>query len=366
MLLFSKLYFNKVEKSGDCSKTYYVDKLIECLKYTFQKNYSDSSHQAIDETMVKFKGRSTLKQYLPLKPIKRGIKLWTRADSFTGFIYDFNVYAGKESGAVEGTLGERVVTKLLSTIRVYEVAFCFDRYFTSVKLMDTIKIPAVGTFIKNRKNFPPFGKNKMVRGEVEHLKNNHNTLAARWQDTKEVLALSNCHEAVSYQIKRKMKSGEKVAVNCPDLISFYNKFMGGVDLADQKMAVYDLDRKSLKWWKKVFFKLLFAAISNASIIHGHLQKRKKSLTMKAFLIALAEQLIEEGTKDSYKKKRLPLAVPGKRRMIDVGSHLPIEGEVRRRCRLCAEKKKERKIKLYCSQCKINLCKTCFTPYHLKL
>ncbi len=29
---------------------------------------------AIDEALVKFQGRSTLKQYLPMKPIKRGIK----------------------------------------------------------------------------------------------------------------------------------------------------------------------------------------------------------------------------------------------------------------------------------------------------
>ena len=33
---------------------------------------------AIDEAMVKYKGRSSLKQYLPMKPIKRGFKVWVR------------------------------------------------------------------------------------------------------------------------------------------------------------------------------------------------------------------------------------------------------------------------------------------------
>ena len=36
---------------------------------------------SIDEAMIKFKGRSSLKQYVSLKPIKRGIKAWVRADA---------------------------------------------------------------------------------------------------------------------------------------------------------------------------------------------------------------------------------------------------------------------------------------------
>ena len=31
---------------------------------------------AIDEAMIKFTGCSSLKQYMPMKPIKRGIKVW--------------------------------------------------------------------------------------------------------------------------------------------------------------------------------------------------------------------------------------------------------------------------------------------------
>ena len=34
--------------------------------------------------MIRFKGRSSLKQFMPMKPIKRGIKVWVRADSHNG------------------------------------------------------------------------------------------------------------------------------------------------------------------------------------------------------------------------------------------------------------------------------------------
>ena len=63
--------------------------------------------------MIAFQGRSSLKQYLPLKPVKQGIKVWCRADSYNGYICEFQIYTGKqESEQRETTLGERVVLDL--------------------------------------------------------------------------------------------------------------------------------------------------------------------------------------------------------------------------------------------------------------
>ena len=50
---------------------------------------------SVDEAMIKFKGRSSLKQYMPKKPIKRGIKMWCRADSVNGYLCNFGIYTGK-------------------------------------------------------------------------------------------------------------------------------------------------------------------------------------------------------------------------------------------------------------------------------
>ena len=94
-LLLSKLYMNKPEKPSSAGKLY-MEELIGCLKHTFQRCRQDSSFQSINESMTKFKGRSTLKQYLPMKPVKRSIKLWMRYDALTGCRYDMNVYVGKD------------------------------------------------------------------------------------------------------------------------------------------------------------------------------------------------------------------------------------------------------------------------------
>ena len=61
-------------ESHDYDKLYKVRPLIKTLSQTFLKCYSPSKYQAIDECMIKFKGRSGIKQYMKDKPIKRGYK----------------------------------------------------------------------------------------------------------------------------------------------------------------------------------------------------------------------------------------------------------------------------------------------------
>ena len=67
--------------------------------------------------MTKLKGRLSLKQYTPLKPTKREIKLWILCDAETGYVYDTNKFREKEFQLVKGTLGKRVVKKIVEFVR---------------------------------------------------------------------------------------------------------------------------------------------------------------------------------------------------------------------------------------------------------
>ena len=58
-------------------------------------SYTTLEKLTTDKAMVKFKGRSSIKQYQPLKPIKQGFKIWYRADSDTGYISNFAIYTEK-------------------------------------------------------------------------------------------------------------------------------------------------------------------------------------------------------------------------------------------------------------------------------
>ena len=63
-----------------------------------------------------------------------------------------------------------------------------------------------------------------------------------------------------------VKDGSRENIDCPDAILFYRKIMGGVELTDQMAGLYDLDRKPLKWWKKVIFRCLLFTSVNAWVI----------------------------------------------------------------------------------------------------
>ena len=88
-----------------------VRPLIDYLSTKFAALYEPSNEIAVDEAMIKFQGRSSLKQYMPKKPTKRGIKVWVLGESTNGYFSRFEVYKGKSERRVVG-LGEHVVKKL--------------------------------------------------------------------------------------------------------------------------------------------------------------------------------------------------------------------------------------------------------------
>ena len=133
-----------------------VRPVINALQQSFLASYNPHKENAIDEAMVKFKGRSSLKQYLPLKPIKRGFKVWVRADSINGYVCDFDVYTGKEELA-ENNLGAKVVKKLSRPLVGGKYHLYFDNFFSSVDLFEDLlddDLYACGTFRGGRKGIP--------------------------------------------------------------------------------------------------------------------------------------------------------------------------------------------------------------------
>lgn len=173
-----------------------------------------------------------------------------------------------------------------------------------------------------------------------------------------VLSSSNCHGNELTFVERKQKNGEKLAVACPKIISFYNKYMGGVDSTDHS-GLYEFDRKSTKWWKKVFYKLLMITAVNAFIIYNEV-RRKKTLFLE-FLVALAESLIQQGKSKAEVKRRQRL---DDHERDHVGDYLPIVEQKRRRCTRCSQRKIEKQIRTVCRTCSVPLCNNFFTVFHM--
>ena len=102
-------------------KLYKARPFFESLKTNFQIQYHPHCAQSIDKAMVKYKSRIVLKQYMPMKPIKRGMNHWCRADSHSDYLCDFKVYFKTNKSGVKNGLGYAVVTNLCQNY-LWEIA----------------------------------------------------------------------------------------------------------------------------------------------------------------------------------------------------------------------------------------------------
>ena len=251
-----------------------VRPVIEFVRRSFLGNYNPHCENSIDEAMIRFKGRSTLKQYMPKKTIKRGFKVWVRADSHNGYICDVDVYTGKED-SVETALGSKVVKKLSQQLVGGNYHLYFDNYFTSIPLLEDLLedgLYACGTIRRDRKGVPDAIKNtklgkfhnglyeyiihcrffytgELQRGEYR-FRQRGNLVATTWRDRKLVYVMStNPSPSDITVVKRRAKDGSVDDVTCPESISRYNRFMGGVDLSDQMRGYYPVRAKCRKYYK---------------------------------------------------------------------------------------------------------------------
>lgn len=200
--------------------------------------YHGTNQLSIDESMILFKGRSSLKQYNPMKPIKRGYKLWCLADQ-KGYIKKFQIYHGKdeqlENDFKEYGLGERVVLSLSKNEWGGTIFLKFlIIFFTSLLLFEKLKIEnnlACGTIRVPRKGIPILhNDSKLARGSSDYKIIDSGIGVFKWKDTKSVLLASNYHGTEKTTVLRKNKQGVSSEIPCPQ-IKDYNKFMG-VDHAD--------------------------------------------------------------------------------------------------------------------------------------
>ncbi|XP_056449916.1 uncharacterized protein LOC130385437 [Gadus chalcogrammus] len=67
-------------------KLWKICRFMDLLLHQFQALYEVTGFVSVDESMVKYKGRLAFRQYLPMKPVKWGIKVWVMAESNTGYV----------------------------------------------------------------------------------------------------------------------------------------------------------------------------------------------------------------------------------------------------------------------------------------
>eukprot|EP00066_Takifugu_rubripes_P019441 XP_011608707.1 PREDICTED: piggyBac transposable element-derived protein 3-like [Takifugu rubripes] len=355
----------------------------------------------VEKQMVPFKGRSALRQYSPQKPYKWGYKLFVLCDT-TGLVHSFEIFTG-EIGPAPGQpdigASGNIVLKLAQVIpqNVNHLLY-FDHWFSSLDLFVALAnkgIPALGIIQQNRLRGCTFSADSEMKNkdrgafeEQQAVVDDVGIRVVKWFDNRGVIVASTFAGAQPVSIierwERKLK--RNVSVECPSIISLYNKFMGGVDALDALIAYHRIHIRSKKYYHRLFFHFVDMAIVNSWLLYrrdceslGVPRRKRKDLL--AFRASVAQALCMEG-KDpmrqkrgrpsldvdgqfEIKKRRGPAkAIPPQEVRSDAVGHWPVVENGRQRCKLPNCKGQT----VYkCAKCNVHLClnkvNNCFCEFH---
>jgi hypothetical protein len=182
--------------------------------------------------------------------------------------------------------------------------------------------------------------------------------AVKWHDSKPVTILSTFHNPKETTlVKRNNRNDSTIPVFCPKAIAEYNIIMGGDDHFDQRRECYTFGRRSVKWWHRLFYFLIDLGIVNAYIMWSH---NKRGTYQLIFRLRLSQQLVARFS--SRKKRGRPVffsrnkrgvtGVPDDVHLQEVGKHLPVETNSKRRCQKCSSKQMEKRTKIVCGSCQV--------------
>ncbi|XP_060879200.1 piggyBac transposable element-derived protein 3-like [Metopolophium dirhodum] len=174
-------------------KAWKIRPVIEMLKKKCIENFIPEQHLAYDESMVKYFGRHSCKQFIRGKPIRFGYKVWC-LNTKDGYLVNFELYQGKSPKA--NTVYEQLFGKAASLLLVLIDEISAEKRQLNYSLYMDNLFSAIGTIRENRipKDCPLQNKKlftKKERGYFETaMDKNDGLLYVRWMDNAVVTMIS--------------------------------------------------------------------------------------------------------------------------------------------------------------------------------
>jgi hypothetical protein len=213
------------------------------FKATIAAAFVAGANLCIDECLYPFRGRCVMRQYMPAKPAKYGIKWFCLCDVATSYLLEVNIYLGKEINQNENTKGSAraVVEALLSSYHGTRRLVCMDNWFTSVPLAISLyfkKLLILGTVRENKSEVPLEFKKSRARELFSSLFGFHGFMSLCSYVSKKgkaVLLLSTQHHSSNIghdgmigclKEKENAKAEKQVVKKKPQVVLEYNKYKG--------------------------------------------------------------------------------------------------------------------------------------------
>ena len=184
----------------DRDRLYKVRPVVEYLVNKFRTVYVPEDHISLDEELLLWKENLAFKQYIAMKRVRFGIKLFSLCET-SGYLWNSFVYLGKEPNRngddpdLVRRLGKSgaVIPRLMGSLLNKWYRLYVDNWYTSQVLFNYLhenNTAACGTARKNRIKLPrEFTDAPLAKGE-HSFRRNGELLAVRLHDKKEIYFLS--------------------------------------------------------------------------------------------------------------------------------------------------------------------------------
>lgn len=324
-----------------------------------KKHYIPGQRMTIDEQLLGFRGNCPFRVYIPSKPNKYGIKIIMACDADTYYMCNAVPYLGrKHEGQRQTGTAKQVTMELMEPYLDAGRCLTVDNWFTSLPLLRELherNTTLVGTM--RRKPYVPLWmitkeKARPIKTSAFLFQKDAALVSYKPKSDKIVLLLSSHHNQPD------VGENEK-----PEIINYYNKTKGGVDVLDSMCSRYSINRKTRRWPLCMFYGLLNIAVVNSFVLYKLSGKASGKLIRRMFMHQLATEMTMP-----WATKRLENPALSKSLMANIISCFDVQPPplptappaARKRCALCPWKTAS-KCKTQCEQCHINIC-----PQHSKI
>lgn len=294
-----------------------VREVFDHIVETSKRLYTPSDVLTIDEQLLQFHGKCPFKVYIGNKPDKFGMKILMLCDAKSWYMLNAELYVGKapkepaaktkktdpkkpevktkktnpkepaaktkktdpkepavktkkEDKTGKSTkesaqpLAEQYLLRLSQPIHGSNRTVVCDNWFTSIPAAEKLlkkEITLVGTVRKNKREIPPEFVDVKTREKLTSMFAYHDALTLlSWcpdkKKKKVVLMLSTTHDLPDKDLTKKR----------PEIVEFYNKNKGGVDVFDRLCKNYSTSRSTKRWPVTVLFGLLNIVGINSFIL----------------------------------------------------------------------------------------------------
>jgi hypothetical protein len=193
------------------------------LEQNFGQVYYLQENVAIDESLIKFRGRLSYIKFNPQKRARFGIKIYRICEPVSGYYLGFSIHTGKkpDQAQTQGILSsEAIVMDLMEPYLQNGHTVFVDNWFSSPSLFLNLaekKPMQLGQQESTAKTCHSSLIKKMGKGERKVVYS-HKMMALLWMHRKPVTILFTCHDDVEMTNTRKMNRKTNMPVIKPKVV----------------------------------------------------------------------------------------------------------------------------------------------------